>query len=63
MISYKHEVFYELHSPLSTTQKLKVVIPIIPSLISYEMETNVSKLVADKIDQLKSSVLHFKKNE
>jgi hypothetical protein len=56
-------VLYELYSPLSITQKLKVAIPIIPSLVSYEMETDVPKLVADKIDQLKNLVLRFKKSE
>ena len=57
------EVLYELYSPLSTTQKLKIAIPIIPSLVSYEMETNVPKLVADKIDELKNLVLRFKKGK
>ncbi|WP_054864438.1 hypothetical protein [Methanosarcina barkeri] len=57
------EVLYELYSPLSTTQKLKVAIPIIPSLVSYEMETDVPKLVADKIDELKNLVLRFKKSK
>ena len=37
------EVLYELYSPLSTTQKLKIAIPIIPLLVSYEIETNVPK--------------------
>lgn len=55
------EVFYELYSPLSTDQKLKISIPIIPALVSYEMETNVPKLVADKIDELKNLVLRSKK--
>jgi methyl-accepting chemotaxis protein len=56
------EVLYELYSPLSTDQKLKIAIPIIPALVSYEIETNVPKLVADKIDELKNLVLCFKKN-
>ncbi|AKB48330.1 hypothetical protein MSKOL_2553 [Methanosarcina sp. Kolksee] len=57
------EVLYELYSPVSTTQKLKVAIPIIPSLVSYEMETDVPKLVAEKIDELKNLVLRFKKGK
>ncbi|MFY1110430.1 MAG: HEAT repeat domain-containing protein [Methanosarcinaceae archaeon] len=55
------EVLYELYSPLSTTQKLKVAIPLIPMLAIYEVETNVPKLVADKISELKNLVLHIKK--
>ncbi|AKB24897.1 hypothetical protein MSMTP_1428 [Methanosarcina sp. MTP4] len=54
------EVLYELYSPLSTTQKLKVAIPLIPMLATYEMETNVPKLVADKISELKNLVLKYK---
>jgi FOG: HEAT repeat len=57
------EVLYELYSPLSTTQKLKVAIPIIPSLVSYELETDVPRFVADRIDELKNLVLRFKKNK
>jgi len=55
------EVLYELYSPLSTTQKLKVAIPLIPLLATYEIETDVPKLVADKICELKNLILHFKK--
>ena len=54
------EVLCELYSPLSTTQKLKIAIPIIPLLASYEIETNVPKLVADKIYELKDLILRFK---
>jgi len=54
------KVLYELYSPLSTDQKLKIAIPIIPSLVSYELETNVPKLVADKINILKNLVLRIK---
>ena len=54
------KVLYELYSPLSTDQKLKISIPIIPALVSYEMETNVPKLVADKIDELKNLVFRKK---
>jgi hypothetical protein len=54
------EVLYELYAPLSTDQKLKIAIPIIPALVSYEMETNVTKLVADKIHELKNLVLRSK---
>jgi ABC-type uncharacterized transport system involved in gliding motility auxiliary subunit len=57
------KVLYELYSPLSTTQKLKVAIPIIPLLASYEIETDVPKLVAEKIDELKNLVLRFKKSK
>lgn len=56
------EVLYELYSPLSTTQKLKVAIPIIPLLASYEIETDVPRLVADKIYELKNLILRFKNN-
>jgi HEAT repeat protein len=58
-----NEVLYELYSPLSTTQKLKVAIPIIPLLASYELETDLPRFVADRIDELKSLVLRFKKNK
>ena len=51
------EVLYELYSPLSTTQKLKVAIPIIPLLATYEIETNVPKLVTDSIYELKELIL------
>ena len=54
------EVLYELYSPLSTTQKLKIAIPIIPLLASYEIETDVPKLVADKIYELKNLILRSK---
>ncbi len=54
------EVLYELYSPLSTTQKLKVAVPIIPLLASYEIETDVPKLVADKIYELRNLVVSFK---
>lgn len=56
-----NETLYELYSPLSTTHKLKIAIPIISSLVSYEMETDVSKAVVDKIDKLKNFFLRFKK--
>jgi HEAT repeat protein len=55
------KVLYELCSPLSTTQKLKVAIPLIPLLATYEIETNVPKFVADSIDELKNLILRFKK--
>lgn len=55
-----NEVLYELYSPLSTTQKLKIAIPIIPSIASYEFETDVPRVIADKIDELKNLVLRFK---
>lgn len=48
------EVLYDLYSPLSTTQKLKIAIPLIPLLASYELETDVPKFVADRINELKS---------
>ena len=54
------QVLYELYSPLSTTQKLKVAIPLIPLLASYEIETDVPELVADSIYNLKNLVLRFK---
>ena len=54
------EILAKLYSPSSTNQKLKIAISIIPSLVSYEIETDVPKLVADKIDKLKNLVLHFK---
>jgi hypothetical protein len=57
------EVLYELYSPASTVQKLKIAIPIIPTLVSYELETNVPKLAADKIYELKNLVLRFKKGK
>jgi HEAT repeat protein len=57
------EVLYELYSPLSTTQKLKIAIPIIPLLVSYELETDVPRFVADRIDELKNLVLRFKKSK
>ena len=53
-------VLDELYTPLSTTQKLKVAIPLIPLLVSYEMETDVPELVADSIYNLKNLVLRFK---
>jgi len=49
-----------LDNPLSTTQKLKIAIPIIPSIVSYEIETDVPRLVADKINELKNLILSFK---
>jgi len=54
------EVLYELYSPLSTTQKLKVAIPIIPLLATYELETDIPKLVTDKIYELKNLILRSK---
>lgn len=57
------EVLYELYSPLSTTQKLKVAIPIIPLLASYEIEIDVPKLAADKIYELKNLILRSKNSE
>ena len=60
MLEKIDEVLYELYSPLSTTQKLKVTIPIIPLLATYEIETDVPKLVADKIYELKNLILRFK---
>lgn len=55
-----NEVLCELYSPVSTTQKLKIAIPIIPSIASYELETDVPRVIADKIDELKNLVLSFK---
>lgn len=57
------EVLYELYSPLSTTQKLKAAIPIIPLLVSYEIETDVPRLVADKIYDLKNLILSLTKSK
>ncbi|KKG32297.1 HEAT repeat domain-containing protein [Methanosarcina mazei] len=47
-------VLYESYTPLSTTQKLKIAIPIIPSLVSYEQETEVPEFVAENIHELKN---------
>jgi hypothetical protein len=55
-----NEVLDELYIPLSTTQKLKIVILIIPLLVSYEQENNVPKLVAEKIHELKNLILSLK---
>ncbi|WP_410509591.1 HEAT repeat domain-containing protein [Methanosarcina hadiensis] len=55
------EVLYELYSPMSTTQKLKIAIPLIPLLAYNEMETDVSKTVVDKINELKNLISNFKK--
>jgi DNA repair ATPase RecN len=55
------DVLYELYSPAGIDQKLKVAIPIIPLLASYEVETNPSKFVADRIFELKKLVLGTKK--
>jgi methyl-accepting chemotaxis protein len=56
-----YKVLDELDSPfLSTNQKLKISIPIISSLVSYETEINVPKLVAEKIHELKNLILSFK---
>lgn len=57
------EVLYELYYPLNTDQKLKITIPIIPAVVSFEIETNVPKLAADKIDELKNLVLRIKKSK
>jgi hypothetical protein len=54
------KVLYDLYSPLSTTQKLKIAIPLIPLLAYYELETDVPKLVADRINELKNLALRFK---
>ncbi len=55
------EVLYDLYSPMGVEQKLKVAIPIIPLLASYELETNPPKLVADSISELKKLVMKGKK--
>ncbi|MCO5381217.1 MAG: HEAT repeat domain-containing protein [Methanosarcina barkeri] len=55
-----YRILDELDSPLNTTQKLKISIPIIPLLVSYEQETDVPKLVANSIHKLKSLILRFK---
>ena len=57
-----NKVLYELYSPLSTTQKLKVAIPLIPLLATYEMETDVPKFVADSIHELKNLILLMTSN-
>ena len=54
------KVLCELYTPLSTTQKLKISIPIIPLLVSYEQETDVPRFVADRIYELKNLVLRRK---
>ncbi len=67
------KVLYELYAPLNTTQKLKIAIPIIPLIVSYETETNIPKLLAEKIyasnvpklvtekiQELKNLILNFK---
>lgn len=55
------EVLNELYSSSGITYKLKVAIPLIPQLVTYEMETDVSKTVADSIHELKNQILLFKK--
>ncbi|GEM_PF-1500820 len=55
------EVLYELYSPAGVNQKLKVAIPIIPMLVSYELEANVPKIVADRISDLKKLVMRGRK--
>jgi hypothetical protein len=50
-----------LYSPMGIDQKLKVAIPIIPLLVSYEMETDVPKFVVDRIFELKKLVMKGKK--
>lgn len=54
------EVLSELYSPLSTTQKLNFTIPIIPSLVSYEQETDVPEFVAENIYELKNLLYKMK---
>lgn len=56
-----YKILNDLDSPLNTTQKLKIAIPIIPALASYEVETDVSKHVAGKIRELKNLILRSKK--
>jgi hypothetical protein len=51
------EIIYKLYSPMGVDQKLKVALPIIPLLVSYEMETNVPKFVVDRIFELKKQVM------
>ena len=48
-----NDVLYELNSSVGIDQKLKVAIPIIPAIVSYELGTNVPKLVVDRISDLK----------
>ncbi|WP_321431117.1 hypothetical protein [uncultured Methanolobus sp.] len=47
------DVLYDLYSPMGVDQKLRVALPIIPMLVSYEIEANVPKFVADRIFDLK----------
>lgn len=55
------EVLSQLKSPSSTmTQKLEIVLPIIPQIVSYKVEADVPKLVADIKQELKSLVLRIK---
>jgi hypothetical protein len=42
---------------------LKVALPIIPMLVSYEMEVTVPKFVADRIYELKMLVTGEKKQD
>ncbi len=55
------EVLYELYSPMGVDQKLKVALPIIPMLVSYELEMNAPKFLVDRIDDLKKLVMKGKK--
>ncbi|SDF95434.1 hypothetical protein SAMN04488589_1807 [Methanolobus vulcani] len=55
------DVLYELYSPAGIDQKLKVAIPIIPLLATYEVETNPSKFVADRIFELRKLVMGTRK--
>lgn len=55
-----NEILNKLNTPSSTTQqKLKIAIPIIPSIVTYNFETDVPRLVADKIKELKNLILNF----
>lgn len=54
------KVLYILDPPMSTTQKLKIAIPLIPQIVTYEMETDVPQLVTNNILELKNLILKLK---
>ena len=55
-----NDILNKLNTPSSTTQqKLKIAVPIIPSIVTYNFETDVPRLVADKIKELKNLILNF----
>lgn len=47
------DVLCSLYSPMGIDQKLKVALPIIPMLVSYEIEANIPKFAADRISELR----------